>query len=390
MVNFSQDRLVVIDCETTGFGKTDRIVEIAAVTLDPATFQVIDEYETLVNPERDVGHVGIHGISSTMVEAAPVFQEIAVALGRRVHGAILVAHNLPFDQRMIAQEFERIGCTLNSGRGVCTLRQTSEKLNVACDTYGIQLTDHHCALADARATALLFKKITDQQDEVEWGSPVEISNIPGEFKPRTLHRPTRGDANQSSMSRIVSRAYYPYSDENRLQYLELLDWVLDDTVITSEEQQQLTDLAEELGLSENQRQRAHEHYVSAIVTAVKRDGVVTESEEALVERLASLLHVKSVAIPKMTPMLVSDTLKPGTSICFTGTSVINGVTVGRSELEEKAVLAGFRTVSSVSKKGCDVVVAMDVSSSSGKAKKARQYGIPIMSTQEFLDLISTD
>ena len=64
--------LTVIDCETTGLGRHDRIVEIAVVTLDPQTWEPTDEYDTLINPERDVGPVGVHGITATMVEAAPI------------------------------------------------------------------------------------------------------------------------------------------------------------------------------------------------------------------------------------------------------------------------------------------------------------------------------
>ena len=50
---------VVIDCETTGLGRHDRIVEIAALTLDPKTWELVDEYDTLINPERDLGPVGL-------------------------------------------------------------------------------------------------------------------------------------------------------------------------------------------------------------------------------------------------------------------------------------------------------------------------------------------
>ena len=67
----TEPRLVVIDCETTGFSRYDRIVEIAVVTLDPRTFEPVDEYDTLINPERDLGPVGVHGITASMVEAAP-------------------------------------------------------------------------------------------------------------------------------------------------------------------------------------------------------------------------------------------------------------------------------------------------------------------------------
>ena len=82
-------RLVVIDCETTGLGQHDRIVEIAVLTLAPQTWEPMDEYDTLINPERDVGPVGVHGITASMVEAAPTFPEVAAALTHRLHGAIL-------------------------------------------------------------------------------------------------------------------------------------------------------------------------------------------------------------------------------------------------------------------------------------------------------------
>ena len=46
----SSPKLVVVDCETTGLGKQDRIVELAAVTVDPSTGVISDEYDTLINP----------------------------------------------------------------------------------------------------------------------------------------------------------------------------------------------------------------------------------------------------------------------------------------------------------------------------------------------------
>ncbi len=73
--------VVVVDRETTVLSKNDRILEVAAVTLDPFTGEVVDEYDTLINPERDPGPTFVHGISASMVEAAPTFHEVAAALG---------------------------------------------------------------------------------------------------------------------------------------------------------------------------------------------------------------------------------------------------------------------------------------------------------------------
>ena len=121
-------KTVVIDTETTGLGKLDRIVEIAAITINPQTGEIIDEFETLVNPERDIGPTSIHGITPSMVETAPTFEEIATALARRLTGAILVAHNLSFDVRMLKQEYDRLDSSFDSGLGRCTLRATGLKL----------------------------------------------------------------------------------------------------------------------------------------------------------------------------------------------------------------------------------------------------------------------
>lgn len=62
---------VVADVETTGFGKHDKIVEIAIVAMDPESWETVDEYDTLLNPKRDMGPTGVHGISASTVEVAP-------------------------------------------------------------------------------------------------------------------------------------------------------------------------------------------------------------------------------------------------------------------------------------------------------------------------------
>ena len=173
--------LAVVDCETTGLGKHDRIVEIAVVRLDPITWETTDEYDTLVNPERDVGPVGVHGVSASMVEAAPVFGEIAAALQRRLHGTILVAHNLSFDARMLGQEFDRLGIDCYLGQGLCTLRATREKLIAACQRHSIRLDNQHRALADARATAMLARKVLEERSEFQSTVPASIEQIQRHF-----------------------------------------------------------------------------------------------------------------------------------------------------------------------------------------------------------------
>ena len=139
-------RTVVIDTETTGLGKSDRIVEIAAITIDPKTGEIIDEFETLVNPQRDIGPTSIHGITPSMVEAAPTFDEIATALARRLTGAILAGHNLSFDVRMLFQEYGRLNSSFDAGHGRCDVAARNKGTTAAGENHhGFRLRREYIA-----------------------------------------------------------------------------------------------------------------------------------------------------------------------------------------------------------------------------------------------------
>ena len=55
--------IAVVDLETTGLWpqRSDRIIEIAVVRMNPDG-TIHSEFETLVNPKRDLGPTYIHGI----------------------------------------------------------------------------------------------------------------------------------------------------------------------------------------------------------------------------------------------------------------------------------------------------------------------------------------
>ena len=93
------ENFAVIDCETTGFGNADRIIEIAIVVLDSKTLETVDEFDTLINPLRDVGKTDIHGVTATMVSAAPTMDEVIGTIAKKINNTILVAHSLSFDSR---------------------------------------------------------------------------------------------------------------------------------------------------------------------------------------------------------------------------------------------------------------------------------------------------
>ena len=309
-----------------------------------------------------------------MVSAAPPLSELAAAVAERVDDRILVAHNLPFDARMLQLEFTRLGGALDSGIGFDTLRDSGCALEVACQTRGIPLKHHHRALADAHATAALMRMLYEDGESLVVAT---ARGIQASAAPRTLRREAV-QTDVAVMPRIRPARQYPTSDQQMLAYLDALNWVLDDAVIDLMERAQLDALARDLGLDPIETTKMHTHYVRQLVSAAMRDGIVTAAEHALLDRVSLALGVDPALLPSITPqkpVTIQDEMRG----CFTG----DAGQWSRMDLEAAAAQAGFQPVANVTKKGCDLLVAIDPSSQSGKAASARKWGIPIVSLSEF-------
>ena len=162
---------VVVDIETTGGrGQNHRITEIGAVKVQNG--KVIDEYQTLLNPERHIPQfiTGLTGITNEMVRGAPRFEEVAKDLRTFLHGSIFVAHNVNFDYGFIKAEYGRLGekfsypklCTVTSMRRYFPGLK-SYSLGKLCREFSINLVNHHRAMSDAKAAAELLFLINDKR-----------------------------------------------------------------------------------------------------------------------------------------------------------------------------------------------------------------------------------
>jgi DNA polymerase-3 subunit epsilon len=154
----------VVDVETTGLGRDDRIVSAAVYRLD-ARGDVQDHWYSPVNPQRDPGPVWIHGLTGAMLAGAPLFGDIAAELADRLAGRVLVAHNAVFDWSMLAREFARAGSAAPVDHRLCTIVLAKElglplanyKLESLAAHYGVVQRRAHHALDDARVLAETFR-----------------------------------------------------------------------------------------------------------------------------------------------------------------------------------------------------------------------------------------
>ena len=154
----------VVDVETTGLARDDRIISAAVYRLD-ALGEVEDHWYTMVNPERDPGPVWIHGLTSEMLEGAPLFTDIAEEFAARLDGRVLVAHNAVFDWQMIAREYARAEREAPVRQRLCTIALSKElglplpnhKLESLAAHFGVVQQRAHHALDDARVLAEAFR-----------------------------------------------------------------------------------------------------------------------------------------------------------------------------------------------------------------------------------------
>ena len=163
-------KLAIIDVETTGgSAKRERIIEFAVIVYDG--YKVIDQFESLVNPERSIPPYITHmtGISNEMVADAPRFYEIARKIIEITQDCIFVAHNVRFDYSFIAEEYYNLGFTY-SRKQLCTIK-LFKKFFPGLKSYGlgnlirhfnINVESRHRAMADVKATLDILKMGIEQ------------------------------------------------------------------------------------------------------------------------------------------------------------------------------------------------------------------------------------
>ena len=157
------ERFIVFDVETPNY-KNNRMSAIGLAVVQDGV--ISDTYTTLVNPETrfERFHIALTGITPAMVADAPTFPQLWTRLRPLMESGVLVAHNAPFDMRVLASCLKdyalpsvptaRYACTCRMGRR-CYPDLPNHRLNTLCDHLNIPL-EHHQADSDCLACAQLL------------------------------------------------------------------------------------------------------------------------------------------------------------------------------------------------------------------------------------------
>ena len=168
--NLDSLEFAVLDFETNGFAPAERAIELGIACFTRG--KEVRTFETLLNPGTAISPfvIRLTGIKPRQLKGMPCFEDIWPDVADILDGCLLVAHNLPFDRRILRNEVRHAGGDQSIGAGgLCTLKlarrllpkDESKGLDALADRFGLSFQARHRALDDARVTGKVLFRLLD-------------------------------------------------------------------------------------------------------------------------------------------------------------------------------------------------------------------------------------
>jgi DNA polymerase III subunit epsilon len=190
---------VVVDLETTGGSPKDSaITEIGAVKIRGGV--VLGEFQTLVDPGREIPpYISVlTGITSMMVAAAPRIGAVLPGFLEFARGAVLVAHNAPFDLGFLKAACAENGmawpATASVDTAVLARRLLTRdevpncKLATLAPYFSAATSPTHRALDDAKATVDVLHGLFERLGPLGITSLEELTGLTRQVDPERLRK----------------------------------------------------------------------------------------------------------------------------------------------------------------------------------------------------------
>lgn len=265
-----------IDFETTGLQPpVHRVCEVAVVRFR-GDGTVLDEYATLVDPERTISPAAAerNNISNEDVNGAPTFAQVWPDLLRMLSGSVVVAHNLVFEDKFLAAELSRLGQPFPPLAGVCSMVTCRAQLDGPA--YGMQsvyrtatgqwISDSHASLGGCRALAVLVPwLIAEAPNPLRYYGPQPVALRPaddgqrGRIFPRAERLTRHADGYLGALAERFPRTGVEYrvDPEAAQRYDDALDEITADHAINGNEGWRMEQLARHAGFNQQHLMAAH-------------------------------------------------------------------------------------------------------------------------------------
>ena len=175
LINKYTPNYVIFDLETTGISPNhDEVIEISALKVKGG--EVVDEFNTLVNPGRKIpfGATKVNGITNAMVAEAPAFSHVLAEFLDFAEGLVLVGHNIArFDMKFIWRDAEQYFGEIPQNNYVDTLqvarkhlpKMEHHRLVDLAEHYGISSEGAHRALNDCYMNQKVYECMVAEMRE---------------------------------------------------------------------------------------------------------------------------------------------------------------------------------------------------------------------------------
>lgn len=161
----------ILDTETTGLSKNDRIIELSIIDMEGNVL-----FSSMFNPEQALTPkiTELTGITDAMLRGRPRFKDKADEISKILSHYILTGWNVSFDIRMLNQEFARTSVRFDDSN-VHDLMELSAlalgkegkylKLVKAKEELGIGDSQEHRSLADCMDTLAVVNAILGRSEK---------------------------------------------------------------------------------------------------------------------------------------------------------------------------------------------------------------------------------
>ena len=174
-VDLQEAAFAVMDFETNGLPPQDRAVEVGVACFRGGREEA--SFETLVDPGTPISPFvsRLTGIRPEDLRGKPGFESVWPDLEGLLRGRVVVAHNLPFDGRVLRREVRLCGGDHRiADGGLCTLRlarrllpkDERKGLDELAVRFGFTFRSRHRALDDARVAGRVLYRLIDMAREV--------------------------------------------------------------------------------------------------------------------------------------------------------------------------------------------------------------------------------
>lgn len=213
LINKYTPNYVIFDLETTGISPNyDEVIEISALKIKGG--EVVDEFNTLVNPGRKIpfGATKVNGITNAMVAEAPAFSHVLAEFLDFAEGLVLVGHNIArFDMKFIWRDAEQYFGEIPQNNYVDTLqvarkhlpKMDHHRLVDLAEYYGISSEGAHRALNDCYMNQKVYECMVSEMREAQKKRVEEARKKASEAANRSIGQKSEESINNQANSHQV-------------------------------------------------------------------------------------------------------------------------------------------------------------------------------------------